>query len=54
MGEQQQTETLQGWGSDVFGKLSWFSQEKVAAASIMVVGCGALGNEVLKNLVLFG
>ena len=31
-----------------------FSQRKVSAARVMVVGCGALGNEVLKNLVLMG
>ena len=30
------------------------SQKQVSAAHIMVVGCGALGNEVLKNLVLMG
>lgn len=31
-----------------------FSQDRIAAAKIMVVGCGALGNEVLKNLALMG
>ena len=31
-----------------------FSQSQVSAAHVMVVGCGALGNEVLKNLVLMG
>lgn len=31
-----------------------FRQDIVNAASVMVVGCGALGNEVLKNLVLMG
>lgn len=54
MGDNQHTTTLQAWGDDVFGRLSWFRQSKVAAARVMVVGCGALGNEVLKNLVLFG
>lgn len=29
-------------------------QDRVSAARVMVVGCGALGNEVLKNLVLMG
>ena len=29
-------------------------QDLVSAAHVMVVGCGALGNEVLKNLVLMG
>lgn len=41
-------------GNDIYPKLSWFKQDKVAAAHVMVVGCGALGNEVLKNLALFG
>ena len=31
-----------------------FFQDKLAEAHVMVVGCGALGNEVLKNLVLMG
>lgn len=31
-----------------------FDQSKISQAHIMVVGCGALGNEVLKNLVLMG
>ena len=39
---------------NIFTRLSWFRQEKVASAQVMVVGCGALGNEVLKNLALFG
>ena len=47
--------TLTGtWGADIYPKLSWFKQTKVKEAHVMVVGCGALGNEVLKNLVLFG
>ena len=33
---------------------SCFKQQKVSTAHVMVVGCGALGNEVLKNLVLLG
>lgn len=31
-----------------------FSQQRIKAARVMVIGCGALGNEVLKNLVLMG
>jgi len=34
--------------------ISKFKQENISSAHIMVVGCGALGNEVLKNLVLSG
>ena len=42
------------WGAEVFSLLSWFKQENVKKAKVMVVGAGALGNEVLKNLALFG
>jgi molybdopterin/thiamine biosynthesis adenylyltransferase/DNA-binding transcriptional regulator YhcF (GntR family) len=37
-----------------FDFISWWEQEKVHAAKIMIVGAGALGNEVLKNLALMG
>ena len=52
--QERHFETLGDWGNDIYMKLSWFRQERVSSANIMVVGCGALGNEVLKNLVLFG
>lgn len=42
------------WGDDVYPMLSWFNKDNVESARVMVVGCGALGNEVLKNLALFG
>ena len=34
--------------------IQWWDQERLAAARILVVGAGALGNEVLKNLALLG
>jgi molybdopterin/thiamine biosynthesis adenylyltransferase len=34
--------------------IDWFSQEQVQAANIAVIGAGATGNEVVKNLVLLG
>ena len=40
--------------NDIISQLSWLSSDKVKKTRIMVVGCGALGNEVLKNLALFG
>lgn len=42
------------WGEGVFTLLSWFKKEKVKNAKVLVAGAGALGNEVIKNLVLFG
>ena len=37
-----------------FSLISWWEREKVADAKVMVVGAGALGNEVVKNLTLMG
>lgn len=34
--------------------ISWWKQEKISAAKVLVVGAGALGNEVLKNFALLG
>jgi molybdopterin/thiamine biosynthesis adenylyltransferase len=34
--------------------ISWWDQERLAAAKILVVGAGALGNELIKNLALLG
>lgn len=43
--------------SDRYGRfrlIPWWRQERLAAARVFVVGAGALGNEVLKNLALLG
>jgi adenylyltransferase/sulfurtransferase len=37
-----------------FRLISWWNQQSLADARIVVVGAGALGNEVLKNLALLG
>lgn len=42
------------WGDGVYTLLSWFKKEKVKDAHVLVAGAGALGNEVVKNLALFG
>lgn len=42
------------WGEGVFTLLSWFKKEKVKNAKVLVAGAGALGNEVVKDLALFG
>ena len=39
---------------DRFRRISWWDQQKLAAARILVIGAGALGNETLKNLALLG
>ena len=35
-------------------QIDWFSQDAVRSARIVVVGAGAIGNEVVKNLTLLG
>ena len=42
------------WGEGVYNLLSWFKKDKVKNARVLVAGAGALGNEVVKNLALFG
>lgn len=42
------------WGEGVFTLLSWFKKDRVKNARVLVAGAGALGNEVVKNLALFG
>src|SRR5439155_8543156 len=34
--------------------IDWWDQDRVTAARVLVVGAGALGNEVIKNLALTG
>jgi molybdopterin/thiamine biosynthesis adenylyltransferase len=34
--------------------IGWWSMERVRAATVLVAGAGALGNEVIKNLTLMG
>src|SRR4051794_814941 len=34
--------------------ITWGGQERLSDATVLVVGAGALGNELVKNLVLMG
>lgn len=45
---------IKEWGKEVFDLLSWYQMDVVKNAKVLVVGAGALGNEVIKNLALFG
>lgn len=57
MAEEQEPIVITDPDSDryhTFGYISWWRQDIVRDATIMVVGAGALGNEVIKNLALMG
>jgi molybdopterin/thiamine biosynthesis adenylyltransferase len=37
-----------------FRLLPWWNQDLIRRTNVLVVGAGALGNEILKNLALLG
>jgi molybdopterin/thiamine biosynthesis adenylyltransferase len=54
---QISTESLSASDDDRFHRfklITWWDQEKLRNAKVLVVGAGALGNEIVKNLALLG
>jgi adenylyltransferase/sulfurtransferase len=39
---------------DRLRRITWWEQERLTNAAVMVVGAGAIGNELIKNLALLG
>jgi adenylyltransferase/sulfurtransferase len=53
MGSALQTDTGEGRYSRL-SLIPWWDQARIARSRFLVVGAGALGNEILKNLALLG
>jgi molybdopterin/thiamine biosynthesis adenylyltransferase len=45
---------LEGDRFSRFRLITWWNQERLHETNVVVIGAGALGNEILKNLALLG
>jgi adenylyltransferase/sulfurtransferase len=50
----EETRAESGDRFDRFRLIGWWDQKKLTSAKVVVIGAGALGNEIIKNLALLG